>query len=318
MFRTSPEKIEAMIAKLRKAAANLGLPFGERVNTYNSRLAQELGKWAESLGSGDRFHHEAFRAYFAEGLNLARTDTLLQIVDRSGLSTKDAVSILEKRSFSGAVDDDWQQSRSQAVTAVPTFVMEHGRLIGAQSFASLARFVVAGELQTELKPPNNAGVEETQKNMNSVAGDLIAMALDGQFDVIVHGCNCFCSMGGGIARSIQEEFPEAYAADLLTVKGDRNKPGTFSFATVTRNDHRITIVNGYTQFHFQGESVLTDYNAVRNLFIRIKEQFAGKRIGYPKIGAGLGGGNWEQISSIIDEELAGANHTLVVYQPDQS
>lgn len=152
--------------------------------------------------------------------------------------------------------------------------------------------------------------------MNIVKGDLITLALEGQFDVIVHGCNCFCTMGAGIARAIQEEFPEAYAADLITIKGDRNKLGDFSFATVKRNEQEITIVNGYTQFHFHGESVLVDYDAVQRLFKKVKQKYSGKRIGYPKIGAGLAGGDWERISQIIEQELADENHSLVVYVPD--
>jgi O-acetyl-ADP-ribose deacetylase (regulator of RNase III) len=151
--------------------------------------------------------------------------------------------------------------------------------------------------------------------MKIVEGDLITFALEGRFDVIVHGCNCFCTMGAGIARVIQEEFPEAYAADLVTIKGGRNKLGNFSFATVKRNKHEITIVNGYTQFHFHGDSVLVDYDAVQSLFKKVKQQYSGKRIGYPKIGAGLAGGDWERISRIIDQELAEENHSLVIYVP---
>jgi O-acetyl-ADP-ribose deacetylase (regulator of RNase III) len=149
--------------------------------------------------------------------------------------------------------------------------------------------------------------------MDTVQGDIVDLALQGRFEVIVHGCNCFCSMGAGVARVIQEEFPEAYAADLVTVKGDRNKLGDFSSATVMRKDREITIVNGYTQFHFHGDDVLVDYEALRRLFARVKKQFSGKRIGYPKIGAGLAGGDWERISAIIDEELDGEDHSLVLY-----
>ncbi len=151
--------------------------------------------------------------------------------------------------------------------------------------------------------------------MKTVEGDLLTLALEGQFDVIVHGCNCFCTMGAGIARAIQEEFPEAYAADLVTIKGDRNKLGDFSFATVKRDGREITIVNGYTQFHFHGDSVLVDYHAVQNLCKKIRGLFSGKRIGYPKIGGGLAGGDWQKIASIIDQELAGEDHTLVIYVP---
>ncbi|MGB3212164.1 MAG: macro domain-containing protein [Desulforhopalus sp.] len=151
--------------------------------------------------------------------------------------------------------------------------------------------------------------------MIKVEGDLVTLAVKGRFDIIVHGCNCFCTMEAGVARAIQDEFPEAYAADLVTIKGDRNKLGDFSFATVKRGGHEITIVNGYTQFHFHGESVLVDYDAVQKLFCKVKQHYSGKRIGYPKIGAGLAGGDWEKISRIIDRELRDENHTLVLYTP---
>ena len=147
-------------------------------------------------------------------------------------------------------------------------------------------------------------------------GDLIDLALQGTFDVIIHGCNCFCSMGAGIAHSIQAQFPEAYAADLLTTKGDRNKLGYFSSATVQENGNNITIVNGYTQFQHSGTLPLVDYEAVKSLFKRIKKEFAGKRIGYPKIGAGLAGGDWDKIERIINTELDQENHILVKYVPD--
>lgn len=154
------------------------------------------------------------------------------------------------------------------------------------------------------------------KNLKQIVeGDLIGLALEGKFDVIVHGCNCFCTMGAGIAYTIQKRFPEAYAADLLTTRGDRKKLGFFSSATVTENGHDITVVNGYTQFHHSGTPPLVDYEAVQNLFRRVKKEFSGKRIAYPKIGAGLAGGDWSRIEEIIDTELAGEHHSLVIYRP---
>jgi len=45
----------------------------------------------------------------------------------------------------------------------------------------------------------------------------------------------------------------------------------------------------------------------------VKAQFSGKRIAYPKIGAGLAGGDWDIIRGIIDEELAGEDHTYVEF-----
>ena len=149
--------------------------------------------------------------------------------------------------------------------------------------------------------------------MKSVRGDLIKLALAGHFDVIVHGCNCQCRMSRGIALAVKNTFPEAVAADLATIKGDLGKLGFFSSATVDRSGHGITIVNAYTQLHPEGEGVLVDYDAVRAVMRRIKASFAGSRIGYPLIGAGLARGDWSVISRVIEEELAGEDHTLVEF-----
>lgn len=147
--------------------------------------------------------------------------------------------------------------------------------------------------------------------MNIIKGDLIALALAGHFDVIIHGCNCFCTMGAGIAKQIKETFPPAYQADQDTGMGDRRKLGSYSHARVNKNNCCLIIVNGYTQFAFSGPGVLADYQAIQRLFRKIKSDFQNLRIGYPKIGAGLAGGDWQIISRIIREELEGEDHTLV-------
>lgn len=153
--------------------------------------------------------------------------------------------------------------------------------------------------------------------MKEIKGDLIQLAKDGQFNVIIHGCNCFCAMGAGIAAAIREDFPEAFTADLETPMGDRQKLGGFSLARVRWNSHFFTIVNGYTQYHYSGQGPLVDYDAVQLLFSKIKKKFTGAKIAYPKIGAGLGKGNWDKISRIINDELKGENHTFVRYSRKQ-
>ena len=149
--------------------------------------------------------------------------------------------------------------------------------------------------------------------MNTISGDLLQLALDGHFDVIVHGCNCQCQMGKGIALSIKRQFPEAYAADCQTPKGDAAKLGTVSIAEVTRNGRTFYVVNAYTQYHWRGAGVKADYEAIRSVMKAVKFRFAGRRIGYPRIGAGLAGGDWEVIGKVIEEELAGEQHTYVAY-----
>ena len=149
--------------------------------------------------------------------------------------------------------------------------------------------------------------------MRYLKGDLIQLALSGKFDLIIHGCNCFCKMGAGIARQIRDTFPQAYLTDLETKPGDKSKLGKFSQADIRINEKALTIINGYTQYHYSGPNVLADYDAIKSLFYQIKLGFSGKRIGYPRIGAGLARGDWKKISRIIDSQLEGENHTLVEY-----
>ena len=151
--------------------------------------------------------------------------------------------------------------------------------------------------------------------MKIIEGDLIKLAIEGEFDVIIHGCNCFGSMGAGIAKSIKNTFPEAYEADLKTELGSRDKLGSISYVTVQRGENEITVVNGYTQYDAGGRGVLVDYFAVHSVMNEVKNRFSGKRIGYPMIGAGLASGDWDVISEIISGQLEGEDHTLVKFVP---
>lgn len=148
-----------------------------------------------------------------------------------------------------------------------------------------------------------------------VQGDLIKLAIAGHFDVIVHGCNCFCTMGRGIAKQIRDELPEAYSADCATLSGDRSKLGNYTFAHVVRGNSRFVVVNAYTQYDWRGKGPKADYDAISEVFAQIARDFPAARIGYPMIGAGLAGGSWPAISRLIERELKGRDHTLVEYQP---
>lgn len=150
--------------------------------------------------------------------------------------------------------------------------------------------------------------------MKRVKGDLIQLALANEFDVIVHGCNCFCAMSQGIARQIRKTFPKAWDADRETASGDRSKLGRYSLARIHVNGLDLVVVNGYTQFRFDGTGVLADYQAIETLFGALKADFSGKRFGYPRIGAGLAGGDWDTIRRIIDRAMDGEDHTVVEFQ----
>jgi predicted DsbA family dithiol-disulfide isomerase len=134
-----------MVERLRLTARELDLPFGPRTKTYNSRLAQELGLWAEDQGRGESFHMAAFRAYFVDGLNLAKHSVLLELAQHAGLQVSDAEKILTGRTYAARVDKDWDDSRFMGITAVPTFVMGRHKLTGAQSYENLSQLVTLYE-----------------------------------------------------------------------------------------------------------------------------------------------------------------------------
>ncbi len=142
LFAGQPVNIPGMLARLRQVARELDLPFGDRTMTFNSRLAQELGKWAEAQGKGDAFHQAAFRAYFQHGENIAQKAVLLRISATLGLDPAAAQTVLDQRTYRQAVDRDWERSRQMGITAVPTFVLGDRRLVGAQPYEALEKMVL--------------------------------------------------------------------------------------------------------------------------------------------------------------------------------
>ena len=132
-------------------------------------------------------------------------------------------------------------------------------------------------------------------------GDLIKMAYNGQFDIIVQGCNCHNTMGSGIAAQIRKQIPGAYLADLQTVKSSRLKLGTYSYYV---GDLFIT-VNAYTQYDFwdkhSEKSDFFEYDSFEAILDKLATNFKGKRFGFPMIGMGLAGGDSYRIISMLEK-----------------
>jgi O-acetyl-ADP-ribose deacetylase (regulator of RNase III) len=131
-------------------------------------------------------------------------------------------------------------------------------------------------------------------------GDLLKEMANGEFDVIVHGCNCWNTMGSGIAKSIKELIPDAWQADQETIPGDKSKLGNYStgfdFASSS------VVVNAYTQFNtarYPGEDVF-EYESFQTILAKLAVRFGDKLIGLPMIGMGLAGGDQERILPMIE------------------
>ena len=133
--------MEAMYTRMKGLMDEEGLPYGKRSHTYNSRLAQELGKWADTQPGGEAIHDALYRAYFVDAVNVGDVDALLTIAGDVGLDVYAAREVLQSRSFSDAVDADWDLSRRYGVTGVPTFVAAQKAVVGAQPYEVLQKFL---------------------------------------------------------------------------------------------------------------------------------------------------------------------------------
>ncbi len=129
--------MEAMYTRMKGLMDEEGLPYGQRSHTYNSRLAQELGKWADTQPGGEAIHDVLYRAYFVDAVNVGDVDALLTIAGDVGLDVYAAREVLQSCSFSDAVDADWDLSRRYGVTGVPTFVAAQKAVVGAQPYEVL-------------------------------------------------------------------------------------------------------------------------------------------------------------------------------------
>ena len=143
LFAGRDYDIEASYRRMKALMDAEGLPYEKRSHTYNSRLAQEIGKWAdtEHPDKGDAVHNGFYRAYFVGRRNIAEEAVILDVVTAAGLPEAEAREVLTKRSFKDAIDADWTKSHQYGVTGVPTFVSNGYGVVGAQPYETLERFM---------------------------------------------------------------------------------------------------------------------------------------------------------------------------------
>jgi len=133
--------VPKMQAQMRARMQAEGLPYGNRSMTYNSRLAQELGAWADGQPGGEAIHDALFRAYFVDARNIGDPEVLVEIAASVGLPPAQAREVLDKRTHKAAIDADWEKSHRYGVTGVPTFVIGSNGVVGAQPYEALEALV---------------------------------------------------------------------------------------------------------------------------------------------------------------------------------
>lgn len=158
--------------------------------------------------------------------------------------------------------------------------------------------------------------------LQHVKGNLIDMAEQGMFDIIVHGCNCQNTMGSGIAKEIRERFPQAHIADRdydRYMTGEHNRYQKLGTYTISQTKQPFIIVNAYTQYNYLPRGIdHFEYTAFAVILQKLIYNYGTLRFGFPYIGMGLAGGNKQRIITMLEEFaekvfIKGGSTTLVEF-----
>ena len=141
LFGSNQEDIDQKNERMKELMILENLPYKNRTHTYNSRLAQEIGAWAQSIDNETSIHDNFFEAYFVQGLNVGLESVILDVVSKSGLNPEEARKVIKNRLFMKNIDEDWNKSRNYGVTGVPTYVYQKQSMVGAQPHENLVEFL---------------------------------------------------------------------------------------------------------------------------------------------------------------------------------
>jgi len=148
--------------------------------------------------------------------------------------------------------------------------------------------------------------------MNKDTRGIITAVASGDYDYVLHGCNCFNRLGPVVAKLLADEYPEVKRADQATVYGDRNKLGTVSWAKV---DNGTVIVNVYLQYRYgPARQHHLDYVALRRALLYLTMVYPdvlSSKVAFPRIGTGNAGGRWGKVRNILTELLPTSELTLI-------
>lgn len=144
--------------------------------------------------------------------------------------------------------------------------------------------------------------------LNIFHGDVIK-AFEEKYDMLVHGCNCFCTMGAGIARTLSRKWPAVLMDDRKTKRGDTTKLGNTRIVEVMPDKY---VVNAYTQFGIGNKALNTQ--AFKDCFKEIEALYTskGKKVCMPAVGMGLAEGKPEKLVPILQEIFEKSNIDMYV------
>jgi predicted DsbA family dithiol-disulfide isomerase len=136
---------------MEQVAAAEGLPYGTRTHWYNSIPAHEAALWADEHGDGEAFRRSVYRAYFADGLNIASSDVLGGLADAVGLDSSDLRVALTDGRYRERVNEQFEFARTAGVTGVPAYIAGRYMMVGAQPYEVFCKLIETSQAETEVQ-----------------------------------------------------------------------------------------------------------------------------------------------------------------------
>jgi O-acetyl-ADP-ribose deacetylase (regulator of RNase III) len=147
--------------------------------------------------------------------------------------------------------------------------------------------------------------------LNTHSGNL----MDVTHGIIVHGCNARGVMGAGVAKEVKARFPGAFTAYRKKYEGGSLELGSVVWFIANQRP-KLAIANAITQLTYgrDPKQRYVDYEAIAKSFDKVAAvaRLHNLPVHYPKVGASLGGGDWDVIAPIIARSLEGVDAHLWV------
>ena len=151
-----------------------------------------------------------------------------------------------------------------------------------------------------------------------IKGDLIKLFEETDEIAIAHGCNAFNMWDSELSGNIKKVAEKAYIADISTIRGQRLKLGTFTVVEIGRKK----IFNLYIFYDYRKtDRVNVDYNALESAIKALNDYLAINKIKtvyIPKLGTGSGNGDWDRITSIINQNTPTIDVIVVDYNKENN
>jgi O-acetyl-ADP-ribose deacetylase (regulator of RNase III) len=135
--------------------------------------------------------------------------------------------------------------------------------------------------------------------------------------IIVHVCNDVGAWGRGFVVALSKRWPEPEQRYRAWHRREENAPfalGELQFVQVAEILWVANLI-GQKDVRTVGGVPPVRYEAIRKGLQRVcaEARRLGASVHMPRIGCGLAGGNWEEVSLIVDQELSQKGVSVTVY-----